>query len=136
MYCINQTDSLPQRLSMDAVMSLQHWIKEAQFARMKVSTIFLDFKGGFDNVDHSKLMGKLESSGRVPAYMLKWIQSFLMTINVMLACPGGPQRSHVVNKAIPQGPPLSTLLFIIYVRSLHPTGNMRDVFTFSYVDDF
>jgi len=136
MYCINQTGSLPQRSTVDAVMSLQHWIKEAQFAKKKVSTIFLDVKGGFDNVDHSKLMGKLESNGRVPAYVARWIQSFLTTRKIALAYPGSPRRSHEVDKGIPQGSPLSPLLFIIYVRSLHPTGNMQEVFTSSYVDDF
>jgi len=127
MYCINQTGSLPQRSTVDAVMSLQHWIKEAQFAKEKVSTIFLDVKGGFDNVDHSKLMGKLESNGKVPAYMVKWIHSFLTTRKIMLVYPGSPRRSHEVDKGIPQGSPLSPLLFIIYFRSLHPAGNMREV---------
>jgi len=88
MYCINQTGSLPQRSTVDAVMFLQHWIKEGQFAKKKVSTIFLDVKGGFDNVDHSKLMGKLESSGKVPAYMVKCIHCFLTTRKIMLAYPG------------------------------------------------
>jgi len=89
-YCINQTGSLQQRSTVDAVMSLQHWIKEAQFVKKKVSITFLDVKGSFDNVDYSKLMGKLESNGRVPAYMVKWIHSFSTTRNIILAYPGSP----------------------------------------------
>jgi len=41
-----------------------------------------------------------------------------------------------VDKGIPQDSPLSPLLFIIYVMSLHPAGDMREVFTSSYLDDF
>ena len=61
LYCINQTGSLPQRSTTDAVVSLSNWIKEAQFAKQKVSTVFLDVKGGFDNVNHQKLLDILTS---------------------------------------------------------------------------
>jgi len=88
MYCINQTGSVPKRSTVDAVMSLQHLIKEAQFAKQKMSTIFLDAKGGFDNIDHSKLMGKLKSNGRVPAYILKWIHSFVRDQKCHVGIPG------------------------------------------------
>jgi len=113
---VNQTGFLPQRLTVDAVLSLQHWIEEAQFAKRKVSTIFLYVKGGFNNVDHSKLMGKPESNDRIPGYMAKLIHSFLTTSNIMLAYPGSPRYSHKFDKDIPQGSPLSPLLFIVYVR--------------------
>ena len=52
LYCINQTGSLPHRSTVDTAVSLQHWIKEAQFTKRMVSSLFLDVKGGFDNVDH------------------------------------------------------------------------------------
>jgi len=38
--CIQQTGSLPHRSTVDAAVSLQHWIKEAQFAKKKVSSLF------------------------------------------------------------------------------------------------
>ena len=115
LYCINQTGSLPQCSTVDAIASLQHWIKEAQFAKKKVSTVFLDVKGGFDNVDHHKLIGRLEESSAIPSYLVNWIKSFITTRNITLAYPGSPRREHNVNRGIPQGSPLSPLLFIIYV---------------------
>jgi len=51
MYCINQTGSLPQRSTVHAILSLKHWLRESQFAGKKTSTVFLDVKGGFDNVN-------------------------------------------------------------------------------------
>ena len=74
LYSINQTGSLPHRSTVDAAVSLQHWIKEAQFARKKASSVFLDLKGGFDNVDYWKLMERLEGPIVVPEYLTNWIQ--------------------------------------------------------------
>jgi len=70
MYCINQTGSLPQRSTVDAALSLKHWIREPQFAGKKTSTVFLDVKGGFDNVNHSKPLDLLGTDEKVPRYLL------------------------------------------------------------------
>ena len=42
LYCINQTGSLPHSLLVDAAVSPQDSILEAQFDRKKVSSLFLD----------------------------------------------------------------------------------------------
>jgi len=38
--------------------------------------MFLDIKGGFDNVDHSTLLLRLLTKN-VPEYMVKWISNFI-----------------------------------------------------------
>jgi len=136
MYCINQTGSLPQRSTVDAALSLNHWIRESHFAGKKVSSVFLDVKGGFDNVNHKKLIDLLGANEKVPEYLADWISNFIWTREIALAYPGSPRTQNVVNKGTPEGSPLSPLLFIIYVRSLHPDGEQTDTFTSSYVDDF
>jgi len=61
----------------------------------------LDVKGGFDNVDHRKLLGILAEMGEVPDYLMDWIQNFVTTRNISLAYPGSPRREHEVNKGMP-----------------------------------
>jgi len=136
LYCINQTGSLLHRSTVDAAISLQHSIKGAQFAKTKVLLLFLDVKGGFDNIDHRKLLDGLSENNKVPDSLIDWIQNFITTRNISLAYPGRRRRTHVLNKGIPQGSPLSPLLFVIYVKPLHLAGEPTELFTTSYVDDF
>jgi len=135
-YCINQTGSLPQRSTVDATLLLKHWIRESQFAGKKTSTVCLDVKGVFDNVNHSKLLDQLGTEEKVPRYLVDWISNFIHTRQIALAYPGSPRTSNKVDRGIPQGSPLSPLLFVIYVRALHPKVEDSDIFTSSYVDDF
>jgi len=58
----NQCGSLPGLSSTDACLALPHEIKTLQRPIMEVSTLFLDIKAGFDNVNASTLRARLLSS--------------------------------------------------------------------------
>jgi len=51
----NQCGSLPGLSTYDAVLTLFNDVKTLQRPRLKVSSLFLDIKAGFDNVDNSTL---------------------------------------------------------------------------------
>ena len=72
----------------------------------------------------------------MPAYLVDWISNFIHTREIALAYPGSLRTQQEVNKKIPQGSPLSPLLFILYVRSLHINNECPKNFTSYYVDDF
>jgi len=55
----NQCGSLPGLSSTDACLTLTHEIKTLQRPRLKVSTLFLDIKAGFDKVNTSTLRARL-----------------------------------------------------------------------------
>jgi len=100
---------------------------------LKVSTLFLDIKAGFDNVNASTLRARLLASD-VPSYMVDWVSSFLSERTCTLLFQESPNPSSPVSVGTPQGSPISPLLFLLYVSPLHmsiPKGLMV-----SYVDDF
>jgi len=51
----NQSGSLPGLCSADACLALRHEINSLQRPRREVSTLFLDIKAAFDNVNASSL---------------------------------------------------------------------------------
>ena len=72
----NQCRSLPGLSTSDAVATLTHEVNTLQRPLLKVSTLFLDIKAGFDNVNASKLRSLLLSKS-IPSYMADWVSSFL-----------------------------------------------------------
>ena len=129
----NQCGFLPGLSTSDTVATLTHEVNTLQRPLLKVSTLFLDRKAGFDNVNASKLRSLLLSKN-LPSYMVDWVSSFLTGRKCTLVLQGAANVSAPVSVGTPQGSPISTLLFLIYVAPLHfriPTGIMV-----SYVDDF
>ena len=53
-----------------------HEVRTLQRPRWAVSTLFLDIKAGFDNVNASKLRALLLAKN-IPAYMVDWVIFFL-----------------------------------------------------------
>jgi len=134
LYSLRQTGSLPQRATFDAGISLRHWVQEAQAAGLKASTMFLDIKGGFDNVDHSTLLQRLRTKD-VPRYMLKWISNFISYRQCTIIFLGFPREMKGINTGIPQGSALSPILFVIYVEPLHGCIDPSRELISSNVDD-
>ena len=107
-------------------------VRTLQRPGLKVLTLFLDIKGGFDNVNAPTLCRSLPKEG-VPHYLVSWVQSFLSQRSCRLLFQGSPRIFSPVQVGTPQGSPISPLLFVIYVSSLHidlPKG-----VTLSYEDD-
>jgi len=117
----------------DAVTTLTHEVKTLQPAGRKVSTLFLDIKGGFDNVNPSTLSGILRAKGVNP-YLVSWTMSFLSGRTCRLLYQGSPSLFAPVSVGTPQLSPVSPLLFVIYVSRLH--SKIPPGLTLSCVDDF
>ena len=72
----NQCGSLAGLGCFDTVATLTHEVRLPQASSFKVSTLFLDVKGGFDIVCPNRLATILTRGG-VSAYLVAWIKSFL-----------------------------------------------------------
>jgi len=128
----NQCGSLAGPGCFDAVATLTHEAHLLQAASLKVSTLFLDVKGGFDNVCANELACILTRGG-VSAYPIAWIKSFLSKRQCRLIFQGPPKAFCPVTVGTPQGSPISPLLCVVYVASLHPA--IPQGLAISYVDD-
>jgi len=129
----NQCSSLPGLSTYDAVLTLFNDVKTLQRPRLTVSSLFLDIRAGFNNVNNSTLARILREGG-IPHYLVSWVSSFLGERSCTLVFQGAPGTPAPVNVGAPQGSPSSSLLFLLYISPLHfkvPRGLM-----ISNVDDF
>jgi len=128
----NQYGSLPGLSTYDACLTLMNDMKALQRPRLKVSSLFVDIKAGFNNVDNPTLPRVLREGG-IPHYLVSWVASFLAQQSCTLAFKGAPSTPTPVNIGVPQGTPISPFLFLIYLAPLH-FSILRGLMGF-YVDD-
>jgi len=128
----NECGSLAGLGCFDAVATLTHEFRLLQAASFKVSTLFQDVKGGFDNVCENKLASILTRGGVSP-YLIAWIKSCLSKCQCRLIFQGAPKVFCLVAVGTTQGSPISPLLFVHYIASLHLT--LPKGLVISYVDD-
>jgi len=72
----NQCGSLPGLRTYDACLTLTNDFRTLQRPRLKASSLFLDIKAGFDNVDN-KTLARILREGGIPPYLVSWVSSFL-----------------------------------------------------------
>ena len=129
----NQCGSLPSLCSFDACTALTDTVRTLQPPALKVSSLFLDINGAFDNVDADLPCSSLRSKG-VNHSLISWVRSFLTGKSCRLLFQGSPRIFSPVSVGTPQGSPVSPLLFVIYIAPLHILLDRGLVL--SYVDDF
>lgn len=81
------------------------------------SLLLLDVSGAFDNVSHERLLHNLRSR-RVDERLVRWIASFLSDRRTSIILDGHQSEEYAVETGIPQGSPLSPILYILYNAGL------------------
>jgi len=122
-----------QRSAIDTALLLLNEIQSRKKNSSTVtSTLFLDIKGAFDYVSKPRLL-RILAKLNLPSNLRTWVSSFLSDRRIQLAFDGRIQPSQVsIDIRIPQGSPISPILFLLYVRDI-----VAEVeFQLSYIDDF
>jgi ribonuclease HI len=127
-----QFGALPLRSSVDLTTCLTHDVEETLLNGRKASLLTMDVKGAFDAVLIGRLARRLREQGW-PDYLVRWIYSFATNRSVRIRLDGetGPETD--IWCGLPQGSPISPILFILYIAPLFWLGNPAR--RFGYADD-
>ncbi|RYP34155.1 hypothetical protein DL767_004382 [Monosporascus sp. MG133] len=118
------------------------WCSKGPENRRVVSLLGLDMGGAYDRVPRDILLSTLESK-RVPYWIVLFVWHFLSDRSTILSMPGHTSRRFWLNIGIPQGSPLSPILFLFFASGILEVLNVEfafkdptiEHFSFGYVDD-
>jgi hypothetical protein len=98
------------------------------------SILAIDIKGAFDNM-HKGVPLKTMSDMNLPKASISWVYHFLSRRRTSLIIDGKKTDRRQVDSGIPQGSPISPLLFLIYTTSLYKRIEESDVHVIGFVND-
>ncbi len=101
--------------------------------QQKMITIALDVKAAYDSVWHAGLAHKLTLLP-LPHNLIGWIVDFLRDRKLQARVAGYLSKEMTVNCGVPQGSPLSPLLYILYTADLLGKS-LPNTTTEAYADD-
>jgi len=114
-----QMGARKDRSTLSAIGMLTTCVHTAWSARpgSVVSMLSLDLAGAFDNVPHDRLLEILQRKG-LPEWLVTGIAGFLQGRRTRIAYPGFESEWIATNRGIPQGSPLSPILFLFFASGL------------------
>lgn len=127
-----QFGALPLRSSVDLTTSLTHDIETALAKGMTASVATLDIKGAFDAVLPGRLVRRLREQGW-PAMLCDWVSSFATKRKVCIRIDGQIGEPREIDCGLPQGSPVSPILFMLYISPLFKLKGLESAF--GYADD-
>ena len=96
-----------------AVLHLVDWIRRAWgHGRHVVTMVLVDVSGAYDNVSHQRLLHNLRMQGL--GFLVPWISSFLTGRLIRICMPEHMTESFSTPTGIPQGSPMSPILYLLY----------------------
>jgi Reverse transcriptase (RNA-dependent DNA polymerase) len=86
-----------------------------------VSMLSLDLSGAFDKVSHARLLWIFRKK-RLPEWTIGFVQGFLVDRKTQLTFSGFTSDIITTQTGIPQGSPLSSVLFLLFPATLRSGG--------------
>lgn len=127
-----QFGALPLRSSVDLTTCLTHDVEAALAKGWTASVATLDIKGAFDTVLPGRLEHRLREQGW-PSQLCDWVSSFTNERKVCIRLDGEVGPIQRIQCGLPQGSPVSPILFMLYVSPLFKLDKMTK--SFGYADD-
>ena len=120
-----------KKSAIDAALMLTSEIETNRHRNKISSTLFLDIRGAFDHVAKNQLLEVLRKK-KLPRSLISWVKSFMDNRSIQLAFDGEKENPQTIETGIPQGSPVSPILFLLYIRDLFKTEKASIL---SYMDD-
>ncbi|CCU74408.1 reverse transcriptase [Blumeria hordei DH14] len=124
--------AVPLRSATDLTTCLVHDIETALNSKLTASLLTLDVKGAFDGVLPGRLVLRLRGQGW-PDNLVRWVASFTSNRAAKIRLDGSTGPEFDVSCGLPQGSPVSPILFILYLAPLLHMGSAKR--RFGYADD-
>ena len=120
----------------DAVAQLVAKVENAWNQKRTALALLLDVKGAFDRVNKKKLIWRMVEVG-IAGNIVRWVDSFLSDRQAMLVIDGRTGETRSIQAGLPQGSPISPVLFILSVSAMFQWLEDRHPMlqAISFVDD-
>src|SRR6266849_6146566 len=105
----------PKRSAVDTVMLLTSIVDQGKKEGKTTSTLCIDVKRAFDNVFRQCLLQTLKQMHLNPA-IIRWVNSFLPDRLASLTFDAESEPMIPIMTGIPQGSPVSPILFLLYFQ--------------------
>ena len=116
-------------------MTVVHDIEIANRKKNNLSCLLLDIKGAFNFVSINQLLNVMKNL-KLSRKVIQWVKRFMIKRSVNLIFDENKSKTYYVESGIPQGSPISPILFSIYIRHLFPKVRMKfNAHSPSFIDD-
>ena len=110
--------------AINTALLLQNKVEANKSYKLKTSTLFLDIKGAFNHVSKNRLL-QIIISLLLPTSLILWVLLFLDNRVLRLAFNNSIKAFKSILTSIPQGSPILPILFLIYIRDLFKSANIK-----------
>ena len=125
----------PGRTREDAMIMLMERIMHAWKERVFYLVVFMDVTGAFNYIHHKRLLHKLKKR-KVPGFIVRWVKDFLGNRSTRLKFNGVESEKIYTNVGVPQGSPISPILYMFYNADLlEIPGDRSGVLSLGFIDD-
>jgi len=124
------------RSAVEAASVLVRHVTNAWEKDKVAGAIMLDIKGAFPTVNRDCLASKLRKMGLHEVYV-RWVENFMTDRTMSIAMDGEEGEPIPVDTGLPQGSPVSPVLFLLYIADLGKEVETEnpDTVGLSFVDD-